>query len=287
MTLAELVPLVLKTSILAIVFALGLGARAADLMYLVRRPPLLATSLLAMAVVMPIVAVLLVRTLGLPGPVAIMLVALALAPVPPILPRKQTKAGGDVAYAISLLATVGLVSIVWIPTALELVQHALGLPLEIAPTKVGSLVAVTILLPLLAGMAVAALAPGIAGKLEPIVSRIGSLLLLVVALAILFSQWRDILGLVGDGALLAFVVFVAAGLAAGHALGGPDPDSRTVLALATSARHPGVALAIAHVNFPDAKALVAAVLLFLLVNAVVSIPYVAWRKRAGALKITA
>src|SRR5262245_45165274 len=51
------------------------------------------------------------------------------------------------------------------------------------------------------------------------------------------------------------------------------------LAIASSMRHPGVALAIAHVNFPGEKLVFAAVLLFAVVNAIVTIPYAAWRRR--------
>lgn len=282
MTLAELVPLGVKISILTIVFALGLNARPRDLVELFRHPALAARSALAIMLVMPVVAVLLVKLLGLPAPVTIMLIALSLAPTPPILPRKQLKAGGDASYAISLLATMALVSIVWVPLALELIQRVVGLPLDVPPPKVASVVAVTILIPLLAGIALAYVAPVLAARLASIVSKAGMLLLVVVALLILVSQWRHMAGLVGDGTVLAFVVFVVVGLAVGHALGGPDPSDRTVLAMATASRHPGLALAVAHVNFPDAKPLVAAVLLFLVVNIVVSIPYAAWRKRAGA-----
>jgi BASS family bile acid:Na+ symporter len=69
---------------------------------------------------------------------------------------------------------------------------------------------------------------------------------------------------------------------AGHWLGGPDPDDRTALAIAASMRHPGVALAIARLNFPDEKLVPAAVLLFILVNLVVTLPYNVWRRRARA-----
>jgi bile acid:Na+ symporter, BASS family len=50
-----------------------------------------------------------------------------------------------------------------------------------------------------------------------------------------------------------------------------------VLALATSSRHPGVALAIATANFPDEKLVLPAVLMFLLAGAILSIPYVKWQ----------
>ena len=68
------------------------------------------------------------------------------------------------------------------------------------------------------------------------------------------------------------------GLAAGHLLGGPQSEDRTALALSTSSRHPAVALAMASANFPDQKLIPAAILLYLIVNAIVSLPYLAWRR---------
>lgn len=290
MALTEIIPLVLKASILAIVFALGLNAKPADLFYLLKRPGQLARSLLAMSVIMPLIAFALVLALDLPRPVAIMLVALSLAPVPPILPRKQTKAGGTAAYSISLLVSVGLISLVWIPLALEIDQRLLGMPLGIPLTSVATLIATTILAPLLVGLVVGKLAPALAARVAPILSIVGMLLLVAAAGAIIFSQWDAIESLVGDGTLLATALFIVIGLAVGHLLGGPDPDDRTVLAMATASRHPGVALAIASINFPAETAVTAAVLMFLLANIVLTIPYIAWRKRAGAagdLAITA
>jgi BASS family bile acid:Na+ symporter len=86
--------------------------------------------------------------------------------------------------------------------------------------------------------------------------------------------------LIGNGTLLAIVVMTAIGLAVGHLLGGPLDEGRPVLALATAARHPAIAAAIAQAAFPDAPLVPAAVLLDLIVVALVSIPYTRWVKRA-------
>jgi BASS family bile acid:Na+ symporter len=85
--------------------------------------------------------------------------------------------------------------------------------------------------------------------------------------------------LVGNGTLLAMVLLVLVGLAAGHLLGGPDPEDRTVLALSTATRHPAIAIAIAHANFPDQKLAPAAVLLYVVVSVIAGMPYLKWAKR--------
>jgi BASS family bile acid:Na+ symporter len=56
-------------------------------------------------------------------------------------------------------------------------------------------------------------------------------------------------------------------------------QNRTALAIATSSRHPGIALILAQANFPEEQLMLPAVLMYLLVNAVVAIPYVLWSKR--------
>lgn len=66
-------------------------------------------------------------------------------------------------------------------------------------------------------------------------------------------------------------------LAIGHALGGRDPDDRTALAVSCASRHVGIAmLAASTVPGPRVAVLVLA---YVLAAAVVSIPYLRWRKR--------
>jgi BASS family bile acid:Na+ symporter len=90
------------------------------------------------------------------------------------------------------------------------------------------------------------------------------------------------MALLGNGRVLSITAFVVIGLGVGHWLGGPDPEDRTVLALSTASRHPGIALAITTTNFPEEKLATGAVLLYLLVSAIVVPPYLkCWGPRRG------
>jgi len=62
----------------------------------------------------------------------------------------------------------------------------------------------------------------------------------------------------------------------GHLLGGPE-----LLALATASRRPGVALLIAAENFPDQKPVAPALVLYVIVGAIASVPYTRWRRRSS------
>ena len=278
MTPQQLVMLALQISILLTVFGFGLHARANDMLYLVRQPGLLARSLLAMFVVMPVVAYTMAMTLNFAPTVQIALVALAISPVPPLLPRKEDKAGGHTSYALGLMVTTALLSIVLVPATIEILSLVTGRRLTVATGAIVGVVLKAIVLPLVAGMAVRAVLPGVAERLVKNVTLVAKLLLPVAGLALLAGTAGAVWDLVGNGTVLAIVVFTLVGLAVGHLLGGPHPDDSVVLALSTACRHPAIALGIAAANHPDLR-FGATLVLTLIVSATVTAVYVIWRRR--------
>jgi len=279
MTAQSLILLALKASIVLSVFAIGLVSRVDDTLFLLRRPKLLLRSVVAINVVMPIVAAAMAWIFDLPEAVEMSLVALAVSPVPPVLPKKQVKAHGEPSYAIGLLVGAALVAILFVPVAVELVGLVFQLPVQMSPWPVAKLVFATALAPLLAGVIVRRLMPALAAQFARPVGHIANIVLVLCFLAVLVTALPAIADLFGSGAFWAVAGFIAIGLAVGHGLGGPDPQNRTVLALATATRHPGVAMAITSANFPGYREVLPAFLLYLLVGAVLAIPYVMWRKR--------
>jgi bile acid:Na+ symporter, BASS family len=280
MTAQSLILLALKASIVLSVFAIGLVSQVNDTLFLLRRPKLLLRSVVAINVVMPIVAAAMAWIFDLPEAVEMSLVALAVSPVPPLLPKKQVKAHGEPSYAIGLLVGAALVAILFVPVAVELVGLVFQLPVQMSPWPVAKLVFATALAPLLAGVIVRRLMPALAAQFARPVGHIANIVLVLCFLAVLVTALPAIADFFGSGAFWAVAAFVAIGLAVGHGLGGPDPQNRTVLALATATRHPGVAMAITSANFPGYREVLPAFLLYLLVGAVLAIPYVMWRKRA-------
>jgi BASS family bile acid:Na+ symporter len=269
----------IQVSILLLVFGLGLRATPEDALYLLRRPALMARSFMAMNVVVPLFAATLAGLFDLRPPVEVALVLLAVSPVPPILPGKQLRLGGRTEYVYGLLVAMSLFAIVFVPSAIKLLGMVFRREAYIEPAAIAKVVLITVLVPLFVGLMLRRVVPAVAESIAPWVSRFGNVLLLVGALPILVTAWRGIVSLVGNGTILAISAVIIAGLAAGHLLGGPEPGDRTTLAIASSMRHPGVALTIASVNFPGQKEVPAAVLLFILVNAIVTLLYATWCRR--------
>jgi bile acid:Na+ symporter, BASS family len=247
-----------------------------DLLFLWRRPGLLLRSLVAMLVVMPVVAIGLTQWMDVRNTAEIALIAMAISPMPPLLPRREVKAGGLQPYAVSLLATLALLAIVTIPLSVELLAVYYRKPLTTPASAVARLAFVSVLLPLVAGIAVRAWTTVGARLVRP-ASQLGTLLLVTGSALLLSGTWRAIWGVIGDGTVVMVAAFVAFGLGVGHLLGGPDPRQATVLGLSTACRHPAITLSIASANFPEER-FGATVLLYLLVGLVLLAPYVTWSR---------
>jgi len=280
MTLGQLIQIAVSVSVFLLVFTLGLSAALEDATYLFRRPGLLLRSILSMNVLMVVFAVVLASAFDLDPAVEIAVLALAVSPVPPILPKKQEGAGGTGSYAVGLLVAAVLLAIVLVPAWIEVLGLYFGVATHMPARSIAPIVLMSAIVPLLAGTIVGHFAPIFSTRIGRPLSLLGLALLVVAVLPILFTISTAIWRLVGHGVLVVLVMFTLIGLVIGHLLGGPDPHDRTVLALATSARHPAIALAIGTLNFPERKdELMAVILCHLIISAVFSIPYIAWRRR--------
>ena len=271
--------LVLKASIILSVFAIGLKSTFADTTYLFRRPAQLVRALLSMNVLMPLLALGLVSAFNFHPALQIALVAISVSPVPPIFPNKAFKAGGAEKYTIGLLTAAAAVSVIVIPIAMEIFERISGVPLTMRPRTVLATVAMTVLAPLLLGIAIRTLAPSFADRVTRPLAIVSLVLLVLSALPVIAGMVPQMFSLIGDGTVLALSAFAVVGLVIGHLLGGPDPANRSTLALATASRHPAVALAIAHANFPNQKLAAPVVILYLLLFGLWSALYMAWVKR--------
>jgi bile acid:Na+ symporter, BASS family len=275
----ELVGLALKVSILLTVFGFGLEATRDDLLYMLRRPSALARSLTAMFVIMPLFALLLTTVFRFQRPVMIALIALAISPVPPLLPRRVGKAGGARSYGLGLMVAAASLSVLYIPLAVRLIGQYVHKPLAMDPAPVAKLIALSVLVPLAVGILFQRLAPSVAARIAKPTGLVAKVLLTVSLLATLIVAFPKSLALIGNGTLPALAAFIIFGLVVGNSLGGPGSDERLTLALSTACRHPGLALALAAANIPQERNVSSAILLYLVLSLIITALYIFWRRR--------
>jgi BASS family bile acid:Na+ symporter len=282
MSLQKLIFLVLAASALLNLFSIGLKASLEDATYLFRRPGELVRALLAMNVLVPLFAVALIAIFDLNPAVKIALVALSVSPIPPPIPAKMVKSGGAESFVIGLHVAIGSLAIIFVPLAMELIGRVRNVELHISMAPVAKVVFISVLIPIALGIFVHQLAPAMSERVARPLTVISGIGVVVGIVGIWIAAAPAMWSLIGNGTVIALAAFVIFGLAVGHFLGGPAPENRTSLALSTASRHPGIALLLAQANFPAEKLVTAAVLLYLIVNTVVSIPYLVWTKRRSS-----
>ncbi len=241
MTMQHILALTLQASIALTVLGLGLTASWRDASYLFRQPRLLLRSMLSMSIVMPLVAVAMAKLFTLPIEIGVALVALSIAPVPPVLFKRATRgrrpsrlrggpAGGHGAAVDRAGPAVGGAPERGIfhfraGARRRWWRRSSSPPCwRRLPSDCSS-----------------------ANGFRPLsrsrahIIALGTVLLLVAAGVVLWSLWPVTRTFFGNGLVLILAVFALLGLCVGHLLGGPVPGDRTTLAMATSARHPAVA----------------------------------------------
>jgi BASS family bile acid:Na+ symporter len=285
MTPQALIILALKISIVLTVLGFGLRATLSDLLCLFRKPRLLFLSLFAMFIIMPLFAILLTRLFSFTPAVAVALIAISISPVPPLLPQRITKSG-IAPYGLGLMATAGSLSIVFIPLATFLIGKYFDKPFAMSPEAIAKMIFPSVLIPLAVGMLLKRFVPAFAQRIAHPLSLVATILLVLGGLFVLIFAMPGVWLLIGNGTILAFVAFILVGLVAGHFLGGKDPDEHVPLALSTACRHPALAITIAGVNDPKEHHVLSAVLLYLLLNVVLTLPYVRWQRKKALQLVT-
>lgn len=282
----QLVILAFQIAIAGTVFGFGLKATLGDVLYLARRPGLLARSLLSVFVVMPLLAVVFVKLFELKLTTEVVLVALAISPVPPLLPKNEVKASGHASYGLGLMVFLAVAAIALVPLSVEAMELAFGRPYAVESGAIAKIVLMLIVLPLVAGMIVHTLLPRVSARLQKPVGAAATALLVIAAVFLLAGAWKAIWAATGSGTVLAIALFVVSGLIVGHLLGGPEPEHSAVLAMSTACRHPAIALAIAIANYPGER-FVGTILLYVLVNTVLWIAYARWSAKRSAPAVQA
>jgi len=185
-------------------------------------------------VVGPALAWLIIRTIPLMEAHAGGLLLISLAPTAPFFPLMVRRARGDMHFAgaFMLLTTIGTVVL------LPLMAPLLIKGLTVDTWSLAKPLLIMVLLPMLIGGAIRVFAPNAAGKLFPVVKKIGGISLLITLVLTLYIYGRDMLGAVGSFAPGAQVLFFVAITALSYNIGfGLKQPQRSAMALGMCTRN--------------------------------------------------
>src|SRR5436190_5486569 len=262
MSVAEIIqqvlPIAITVSLAMMVAAVGLDAGFDALISLFRQPVRLAKAVLAVNVIVPLAAVILIWLFPVPPAVRGGIVLMAVSPMSPFVPSKRVALTEDKSYGYGLYASLALLSIVIVPLTVAILANVYEVTVPLGVLPVAKKVALSVLLPLAVGLVLRQLLPGMARRLALFLQRIGQLVLVLCLVPIIVVSWSAMVDLAGNGALLAMALTSAIALTGGYWLGGPEAADRQALATTAAGRHPGLALMIAGAAGAD-KSVTAAI----------------------------
>src|SRR5258707_11348302 len=232
--------------------AMGAGLTVSQIPEPLRNVRLVVLALLANFVLMPLGAFAVAKLLWLDDPFGLGLLLLGCAGGAPFLPKLAELARGNLAFAVGAMVLLMVVTVGFLPVVLPLLLPGVTVdPWEIARSLV-----LLMLLPLAIGLALKARYGDLAARVKPVLDWISNASLILLVVLITAANIDKVLQVFGTRGILAGLLFIALGLGIGWLLGGPDADTKRVMALGTGKRNIAAALVVASQSFSDPKVVV-------------------------------
>jgi len=254
--LQKLTSVAMLTFVLSSMLAMGLSLRISEIIHPLRSPRLVALSLVANFIVMPVAALALAKLLLLQQPFGVGLLVLGSAAGAPFLPKLAQIAKGNLAFAVGLMVMLMVITVGYLPLVLPLLLPGV----TVNPAKIAASLFLLMLLPLGIALAINARSPNFAARVRPTLNKVSSLSLMLLILLLVVTNINSVLAVFGTRAILAGLIFIFLGYLVGWLLGGPGPDTRPVLGLGTAQRNIAAALVVASQSFTDPKVVVMVVI---------------------------
>ena len=247
--------------------AMGAGLTVPQIAEPLRNARLVILTLLANFVVMPLGALALAKVLWLDEPLGIGLLLLGCAAGAPFLPKLAELAKGNLAFAVGAMVLLMVVTIGYLPVVLPLLLPGV----TVDPWQIARSLLLLMLLPLVIGLGLKAYYGDLAARVKPALDWISNVSLILLVCLITAANIDKVLQVFGTRGILAGILFIALGLGTGWLLGGPEAETKRVMALGTGQRNIAAALVVASQSFSDPKVVVM-VIVVAIVGLVVLMP---------------
>jgi len=275
-------PLPLLNFFVAVVmFSIGLRVTGSQLLGILQNRALFVRILIANCAVIPALGFLLVHIFPLTPDASIGILLLAAIPGTPIALQFNRQATSRLAFAATMTFALSLVSLAIAPLMIEVMPQIVERnqrPILQLITDI----ALYIGLPLFVGRWAARLAPQVAPRFVTPLNILASVVFLFLMFETRLVRKEAFTAIKGGGAVLAMGILLLSSMTIGWFIGGPDPDSRRVVATTTGMRSVIVVLYVARSCFPGTHVFmvpIAYLTLMVPTNLIFTTIYSQWRKR--------
>jgi len=165
----------------------------------------------------------------------------------PFLIKLTQTAEHDVALGAAVMMLLMVVTVIYMPVALPLLLSGIS----VDAVAIAKALLLQMLLPIGVGMVIAQLLPTLAKKSQPLVGGLGNAAMYALLVATLIGYFPNLRDIVGTGAFLVGLLFVAAAFGFGYLAGWGQDHLEDVGGLGTAQRNTAAGVIVAIQNFPD------------------------------------
>lgn len=245
--IATLANLFSMTFVVTSMFSFGLRLTLSQILEPLRNLRLVTLTLLVNFVIVPAVALLLVRIFGLEEDLRIGLILISVVAGAPLVPKLAQIAKGNIPFAVASTALLVVATVIYLPLVLPVVLPGI----QVDTMSIVRPLSIQILLPLALGLIVDYISKDEADVPLPTLGQISNVSLTLMLVLMLGGNLGNVIGLLGTGALISTFLLLGIAMAAGYFLGGPDAATRRTLLMATGQRNLAAALVVATGSFAD------------------------------------
>jgi BASS family bile acid:Na+ symporter len=236
---------------------MGMSQRLGDVVAPMKDARIVTFALAVNFVAAPLLALLLSRVIPLQPAHAIGLLLLGGGAGAPFIPKLAEVAGGNLAFSVAIMVLLMVGSIVFMPVALPYLIPGLSAdPLSIAKPLM-----LLLLLPLAMGFALSARWERASELMLPYLRKVSSLAFLLLLVLLVGLNLQALFAMLGSFAIGTYLLFIIVLVMLGYAVGGTDPRTRGVFALASGQRNVPAAVIVAVGGFKEHPAVMVMVLM--------------------------
>jgi len=165
----------------------------------------------------------------------------------PFLIKLTQTAEHDLSLGAAVMMLLMVVTVVYMPAVLPRVLSGIS----VDAMAIARALLLQMLLPIGVGMLVAHLLPSLTKKLQPWVARLGNLAMYAMVVVTLVGYFPNLIKIIGTGAFLIGLLFVAAAFGFGYLAGWGKDHLEDIGGLGTAQRNTAAGVIVAIQNFKD------------------------------------
>lgn len=241
----SLVQIVAPIFVVSTMLNVGLTQKLSDITGHLKNYPFVLKMLVANFVVAPLLMIAALYFAPFDPALKAGLLIFSLCAGAPFLVKLTQMAKHDVALGAAVMMLLMVVTAVYTPIMLPLVLSGIS----VDAWAVAKSLLLQLLLPIAVGMLVAQFLPDFAKKIQPWVGWLGNIAMYVLVGATLIGYFPNMIAIVGTGAILVGLAFVAAAFGIGYLAGAGKDHLQDVGGLGTAQRNTAAGMIIAVQNF--------------------------------------